>query len=161
MPRVIQKDVKAKAEEWAKVQKRIALIEKKKNKKLSPLIEAHNEVTKEIISAFDEKIAPHRQAAAALEKEIKVLVEVDRDKDGNPKPITIRSKNAIVAVEKNEGIRVVNVKKYFDFVKSKSAEFWASLKVTIQDAEPIVGKNVIDDLSEKKVSYVSSVKLKK
>lgn len=160
MPKVNQKAVTTKLEEFAKVQAQIKRAEKSRNKKLDPIIRKHNEEMKPILEKFEKQVEPLRSRSDAIEKEIKALIEVDRDADGNPKPILITSENAVASVEKKEGMRIVDAKKYFDFVKNKSVAFWKSLKVTIKDAEPIVGKNKIDDLSEKKTDYVSTVKLK-
>lgn len=160
MAKVNQTAVKEKLEEWAEVQAKISRADIAKNKKMSPLIEAHNQEIKPIVEAYDKKVQPLRERSAEIEKAIKALIESDRDADGNPKPVMISSESATATVEKKEGSRVVNVQKYFNSVKVKTAEFWKSLKVTIKDAEPIVGKNKIDDLSDKTPTFVSSIRLK-
>ena len=160
MPRVIKKHVKDKLEQWTKVQKQIAKAEKKANTRINPIIERHNEEMKPFLEEREHKVAPLKATAAELEKEITAMITVDRDTDGNPKPIMIDSVNAIATVEKKEGTRVVDVQKYFEAVKTKGVDFWKSLKVTIKAAEPIVGKNKIDYLSDKKVTYPTTIKLK-
>lgn len=160
MAKVKEKEVKAKLDEWANLQAKIVHQENIRNKKLAPLIQKHNEETKPFIDVCEAKTQPWRTKAAAIEAEIKALIESDRDADGNPKPITISTDSAIATVEKKVGARMVNVKKYFDFVKVKTADFWKSLKVTIKDAEPIVGKNKIDELADKKTDFVTAIRLK-
>lgn len=160
MAKVKEKEVKTKLDEWAKLQEKISQAENVRNKKLAPLVAKHNEETKPFIEACDAKTQPWVQKCTTLEAEIKALIEADRDADGNPKPITISTELATATVEKKVGSRIVNVKKYFDFVKVKTEEFWKSLKVTIKDAEPIVGKNKIDDLSDKKTDFVTAIRLK-
>lgn len=160
MAKVKEKEVKVKLEQWADLQEKIGKAEIVRNKKLDPLQREFHEKTKPILEACELKTQGWKQQSNLLESEIKALVEADRDADGNPKPITISTDTATAVVEKKVGARVVNVKKYFDFVKVKTDAFWKSLKVTIKDAEPIVGKNKIDDLSDKKTEFITAIRLK-
>lgn len=159
MARVNKTAVKQKLEEWAAVQKRISAADDAKNKKLAPIVEAHNEEIKPILENFDKKAAPLRERAAELEAEIKAMVEANRDEAGNPVPVMVSSDKATAAVEKKEGARVIDVGRYFDLVKVKTAEFWATVSVKIAGAEKLLGKNAVDEISDKRESYTTTLRL--
>lgn len=152
--------VKEKLEEWAALKKAVAAEEAKRDKKIAPLLEEFTAETAPIRDACAKKTAPMVATAAALEKELLALIQVDRDENDKPKPVTIATDNAVAQVEIKSGARVVDVQKYFNLIKDKSAAFWATLKVTLKDAEPIIGKEKIDEISTKPTSFAASIKLK-
>ncbi len=155
-----QKIVKEHLQEWAELQAKLSRAETDKNNKLAPYIESHNESVKPILDAFEAKTTVWRQKSTELQTKIIAMVENNRDPEGNPKPVLIASADAMVSIEKKEGSRIVDPKKYFDFVKEKNSQFWESVKIVLKHAEKIVGKNMADDLSDKPVTYVSTVKRK-
>ena len=160
MPRAVKKHIKVDLEKWAKLKKRIANLKKKRDRELAPFIEEHNEAIKSTLAEFEKKHAPVLKKLAAAENDILKALKADVDKDGNPKVVTIESDAASVAVTKNEGNRLVDSKKFFEFVKVKNEAFWKSVKIILKDAKDVVSEKEIDKLSKKPVTYKAEVKLK-
>ena len=161
MAKVNQKQVKEYLEEWAKVQAKITKEENTRNKKLHPFQVQYTEDTKHILEDFDKKTSPLREKSAEIFAGIKVLLESDRDADGNPKQNIIISENALVKVERKDGSRIINARKFFDFVKDKNDKFWNCFTVLIKEAKNVVSEKEIDDLSTKKTTFDVSISLKK
>ncbi len=161
MPKVKQKEVKEKLEEWVKLQEQISTYERNRNKKLLPFQVKYNEDTKPILEQCERKANPLREKAADIQKEISVLLFADRDAEGNPKPITVLSENATASVERKEGSRTIDAQKFFNFVKDKTPKFWECVTILIGKAKDVISENEIDDLSTKKTTFDVSISLKK
>ena len=158
---VNQKLVKEKLDEWATVQTKLNKAATAKNKKLDPFIKEHNERIEPILSEYNERVAPLNAKAVQLKAEISQMLKANTDKDGNPKTISIGSDAATVTISKSEGSRVVSVQKFFDAVKEKNQMFWSSLTVVIKHAEKLLGKEKIDEISEKKTTFPVVISLNK
>lgn len=161
MPRVNKKAVEEKLEAWAKLQAKIKKADAERNNELEPFIREHQEKTAPILAKHSGKVTPLQAKAAELETEIAALISADRDGDGNPKPVVVTSGKASAAVVKKEGARVIDVQKFFDFVKDKNAAFWACFNVLIKNAVKIIGEDKVDELSSKKTSFDVSISLNK
>jgi len=161
MAKVNQKQVKEKLDAWAELQAKIGKLENARNKKLDPFLREFNEQTKPFQVDFEKKAKPFREKAAALAKEINVLLEADRDADGNPKPILISTEFATASIERKDGSRVINAQKFFNFVKDKNQKFWNCFTVLIKEAKTVISEKEIDDLSTKTPSFPFSIKVTK
>ncbi|MBS1793370.1 MAG: hypothetical protein JSS81_05920 [Acidobacteria bacterium] len=159
MAKVNPKEVKEKLEQWAVLQDRLLKLEGTRNKKLDPHIRQFEESTKPIREEFDKKAGPIREKAAALQAEIEIMLRGERDAQGNPKPATIASVNAVASIERRDGSRIINAKKFFDFVKNKNEKFWQCFTVLIKEAKNVVSEKEIDDLSTKKTTYDFSIRI--
>ena len=67
MPKLTQKDIRAMADQWADLNKKIAAVEKKRNAELHPHKVAYEEVTRPVIEKWDAKLDPLQDKADALE----------------------------------------------------------------------------------------------
>jgi putative NADH-flavin reductase len=160
MPKFSPKEVEALLDEWAAAQSKINKLQTKCNKEMDPFVREHNERVAPIVEAFESKAQPLRQKSDEIEQAIITALMSNLDKDKNPKLVTINGAGAVAVVERKEGSRVVDVEKYFNFVKVKTKAFWDSLKVTLKNAEPLVGKDQIDKIATKPVSFQAVVKAK-
>lgn len=156
-----QKLLKEKLDEFAGVEAKILKLTARRNKELDPFIEEHNEKIKPIVERYGATVSPLNAKSAELKKEIEAMLRANTDADGNPKLVTVKSDKATVQVSVSEGARVVDVQKFFALVKDKSGLFWQSLNVVIKHAEKLVGKEKIDEISEKKTTYSMAISLKK
>lgn len=161
MAKVNQKIIKEKLEAWTVLQVKIGKVVSKRDKQLEPLIKEHNEKTKPILEEFDSKVAPFRTQAAEIEKEISALLTANIDESGNPIPIIIAGESATVTVTKSEGARIVSVQKFFDLVKTKTSAFWDCLSVGVAKADKLIGKDKVDEISEKRTTFPITFSLKK
>lgn len=158
---VNQKSVKEKLDQWAVLQEKICKSNVKRNRELDPHLRAHQEAIAPIVEKYDQAVAPFVVESNALEKEIESLLFANVDSGGKPKTMTVQGATATAQVSKHEGARVVDVQKFFEAVKVKTESFWNSLKVVIKDAEQLVGKTKIDEISEKRTWYAVAIELKK
>ncbi|MBX7170165.1 MAG: hypothetical protein K1X72_04355 [Pyrinomonadaceae bacterium] len=161
MASVKQKLIKEKIEEWAALQTKIGKFASKRDKQLTPLIAEHNEKTKPILEEFDSKVAPFLSQAEAIEKEISAILTANIDDSGKPIPVIISSETATVTLTKSDGARIVSVQKFFDLVKTKTSAFWDCLSVGVAKADKLLGKDKIDEISEKRTTYPVTFKLNK
>lgn len=153
--------VKDDLKQYALLQGKIGKLESQRNKALDPLIRAHNEQTAPIIEKYDQKLSPLREKLAVAEKSIKDALNSNVDSEGKPKVCLIEIDNAFAQVEKQESSRVIDAEKFFAAVKAKNQQFWASINVVIKHAEKLLGKEKIDEISNKKTTYNLTVSLKK
>ena len=161
MAKVNQKIIKEKLDAWGVLQAKIGKVVSKRDKQLTPLIAEHNEKTKPILEEFDLKVAPFRAQAAEIEKEISAILTANIDEHGKPIPVIIASETASVTVTKSEGARIVSVQKFFDLVKTKTSAFWDCLSVGVAKADKLIGKDKVDEISDKRTSYPVTFSLKK
>jgi hypothetical protein len=154
MAKLSQADIKAKADEWADLGKKIAKAETAMNDELGPFLILHNEAIKPILEKHEPKIGKLR------DKQSEILVEITGWLNAQGKPIVLAGEKAVAAVEMKVGPRAVDPKTFFDLVKTKGSEFWACLKVEIAKAEKFLGKSELDKISEKKSGLVPTLKLK-
>jgi hypothetical protein len=157
MSKFSPKETKEKLAEYEVIQSRIEYFQTRCNKEMASHVVAHNEAIKPILEKYEPKIEPLRIRAGEIEKEICGALKANLDADGNPKLLTIDGETHTVSLSKKEGSRVVDVEKFFSFVKVKTAAFWKSLKVNLKDAEPLVGKSEIDKIATKPVTYVAAI----
>lgn len=156
-----QSELKEKLDEWAKNQAKAAKLSAKRNAELEPHIAEHNERVKPIIEKYDAQAAPLIEKNSALLKEIEKSLLANTDKDGNPKLLTVTADTATAQVSKSDGARVVSVQKFFDAVKDKTSSFWECLSVGVKKAEGLIGKEKVDEMSDKKTTYSVSLSLNK
>lgn len=161
MAKVRKKEVEEKLDAWAELQAKIKKLENGRNKKLEPFLREFNEQTKPFQEDFERKAQPFREKANALAKEINVLLEADRDADGNPKPIIIATDAASAKIERKEGSRVIHAQKFFNFVKDKNEKFWSCFTVLIKEAKKVISEKEIDDLSTKTPTFPFSIEVTK
>ena len=156
-----QKQLKEKLDEWAGVQAKIEKFAGQKNKKLDPFLKEHQEKIAPILDDYNAKVQPLSAKQTQLESEINAMLKANADSEGNPKTLTVASEKAQVTVSKSEGSRVVSVQKFFESVKEKNSQFWASLTVVIKNAEKVLSKEKIDEISTKKTTFPIAISLKK
>ena len=132
-----------------------------RNKELDPLIREHNAKIAPIVETYDAKLTPLRSQSTDLEKEIDALLKANVDGEGDPVPVHIATEMAGAELTKTEGARVVSVLKFFDSVKTRTAAFWECLKVEVGKADKLLGKDKVDQISEKSTSFKVKISLKK
>lgn len=156
-----QKLVKEKLAEWAILRKKLDKAAAQRNKELDPFIREHNEKIAPIIEKYDKKYNPLVDKSNALAKEISDLLMANTDKDGQPKQVLIETAEASAQLTQKDGARTIDVQKFFNFVKNKTASFWDCLTVQVGKADKLIGKTEVDKLSDKKTTYSVNLSLKK
>lgn len=154
-----QKTVKEKLDVWARLQERIGKAHAKRNRELDPHLRTHQDAIAPIVAKYDLLLDPLLRESTALHKEIETLLLANTSADGKPKVAAVAGDAATAQLMVSEGARIVDVQKFFATVKTKGESFWNSLKVVIKDAEKLVGKEKIDEISEKKSAYSVAIAL--
>lgn len=154
MAKLTQAEIKAKADEWAKLDGKIKKAESDKGVELDPFIVEFNEKTKLIVEKHDNKIAGIASKKAAVEGEILGWLE------GQGKPIALAGDLAIAANEMQVSSRKIDARKFFDKVKDRGAAFWQCVTIGIQKADKYLGKTQVDAMATKESKLVASLKLK-
>lgn len=154
MANLSQAAVKEAADEWARVQSKIAKAERAKNDEIDPYLARFNEETEPIRSKHEKKINSLREQADELEQ--KVIGWLNRV----GKPIALEGELAVAENHIKEGPRQIDPKAFFDLVKAKGAEFWNCLKVEIGKADRFLGKTEVDRIATQESKLVASLKLK-
>lgn len=154
MAKLTQEQIRTKTEQWAKLQRQIKKAESGKISELTPFQEAYEKRTAPIIERWDAKIDPLQEKADGLEAEITEWLETQK------KSIRIESRSAVAVLEKGnaEGDRVVDAEKFIErCIARKIKNFWQYVKVTIKDANQVMGKTDMDELCTKpKVPFMNT-----
>jgi hypothetical protein len=151
MAKLTQAEVKAKADEWALINKKIEKLEASKTEELVEFQIQYQASIAEITDAYDPKINPLRDKAKAIETEVIAWL-----KDLN-KPIALCAQFAEAVNEKKDGDRVVDAKKFFALAKDK---FWSCVTVGVKKAEEAIGKEELNKICTKPSTIKSSLRLK-
>lgn len=154
MKKLTQAEVKAKADEWAAVEEKIARAERARNDELDPYLVEYNEKTEPIRQKHEKKINSLRTQADELKDQVLGWL------NGVGKPVSLEGEKAVAEAYMKEGSRSIDARAFFDLVKAKGAEFWSCLRVEIGRAERFLGKTEVDRISTKETKLVASLKLK-
>jgi hypothetical protein len=154
MPKLTQNEIKSKADEWAKLGKRIERCEAEKNAELDPFIKKHLKGIQPILDHHDPKIQKLRDQQAEIYSEIVGWL------NNQGKPLTLAGELAVATVETKVGSRVIDVKKFLEKAKDKGEALWDCVSVAIAKAEKLIGKTAVDEISTKDTKLVPSLKLK-
>lgn len=154
MPKLSQADIKAKADEWARVNEKITKAEAAKTDELQPHVEKFNRNTDEVRNRHDKKINSLRAQADEIQSEVVDWLA------SQGKVISLESEKAIAANELRIGNRIIDPQKFLEKAKEKGAAAWDCVTVAIAKAEKLLGKTTIDEISTKDSKLVASLKLK-
>lgn len=154
MPKLSQADIKAKADEWADLGKKITKAEEARDADLEPHRKKYESAFAEVGRQHDPKIEKLQQKRDELQGEIIGWL------NAQGKAITLEATKAIAAVETKVGSRVIDPHKFFEKAKSKGAAAWDCVTVAIAKAEKLLGKTTVDEISTKDSKLVASLKLK-
>lgn len=142
--------------EFAKLEKRLQTLAKKRDDELSPLIEAHNEASRPILDEFEAKSTKIR----AKRDEVNAQIKGYLDAAGRDQVITGEKAYAERKTETKVGPRVIDPKTFYDTVKAKGSEFWGCLSVGIAKAEKFLGKTSVDEIADIKSTEVVTTEIK-
>lgn len=151
MPKLTQAEIKAAADRWASIQKKLGRAEAAKNSDLAEHRARFEASVAEVTAMHDPKIDRLREQAAEIESEVIAWL----DKQG--KPVVFNGEHAIAAVERKLGNRVIDPRKFYEAAKEK---FWDCVTVGVKKAEEAIGKQKVDEISDKAVTLVASLTLK-
>lgn len=154
-----QADIKAKAERWAMLTKKIETLETAKDAELAPIVARHEKQLAPVHARHDALIDPLQAKADEMEIEINEWLGTQK------KSIRIETRNAVAEFSKGTkfGGRVVNAFKFVETAtERKIKDLWKYVSVTIKDAETVLGKADLETICEKpKVpSEIASLTLK-
>lgn len=147
-------------DEFAAVEAKIAKADAAKNRELDPLLAAHNDACRPVLERFEKKTMP------LIDRREAIVAEVSGYLEQQGKDQIIRSQSGAVAEQKTEtkiGSRVIDIEKFMKAAKSKGAAMWGCLSVAVAKAEKLIGKEAIDEISDKKetTSVVRTLRLEK
>lgn len=154
MAKLTQAEIKAKADEWAKLDGKIKAAEAVKEKALEPFVITFQEQTAGLVQTHDQKIAKLVDKRVQLEDEVVEWLE----KHG--KPIAIGGEMAVAANETKVGSRTPDARKFFDLVQKKDDAFWSCISILVAKAEKVIGADKLDSISSKSSKLVASLKMK-
>ena len=141
-----QADIKAKAEKWALLTQKIEKLEAAKDAELEPILAKHEKQLAPINERHDAVIEPLQEKADEIEIEVTEWLEKQK------KSIKIESRRAVAEFSKGTkfGDRVVNAVKFIEIcTERKIKDFWKLVKVTIKDAESVLGKDDMTAICDK------------
>ena len=154
MAKLTQAEVKAKADEWARLGAEIEKKEAARNAALEPEIEAHNEAIKPILAKHDPKIN------VLTAKRSEIAAEVTNWLETQGKPMTLTGELAIAVVESKSSSRKIDVGKFLEKAKTHGSAMWECLSVAVAKAEKLIGKATVDEISTTDSKLVAVLKLK-
>lgn len=154
MPKLTQKTIREKSDEYAGLMAKIENLKTAKNKKINPLLVELNEKTKPIEEEYARKIAPLQVKADALEIEVLAAVTLIG------KPIAIDTKRAIAELKTIVGDRAVDPQTFYEAAVHKGAAVWECFKVQLAKADKLLGKKQVDALAKKDEKLEASLTLK-
>lgn len=154
MAKLTQAEVKAKADEYARLTEKIGKAEDAKARELDPYRAEYEEKTAAIVSKHDSKIQKLADQAAAIEDEVLGWL------NGVGKPIALEGELAVASVQLKTSSRKIDPETFFKFVKEKTAGFWDCVSIGIAKAEKLIGNDKIDKISSQDTKLVASLKLK-
>ena len=154
MAKLTQAEVKAKADEYARLQQKMQKAEDARNRELEPFRAEYEEKIAAIVSKHDSKMQKLADQAAAIEDEVLGWL------NGVGKPIAIEGELAVASVQLKTSSRKIDAQTFFNFVKDRSAAFWECVTIGIAKAEKLVGNDKIDKISSQETKLVASLKLK-
>ena len=136
MAKLSQADIKAKADEWAKLQKQIETATKTKEDFLAPLIAEH-----------DARIDALQEKADNIESAVLEWHEKQ------PKAIRLEAKKAIAELQiksvSTTGPRVIDVEQFIARAKKQKKNPWTCIKVEVGKAETLLGPKDINEVSSR------------
>ena len=154
MAKLSQADIKAKADEWADLGKKITKLEDARDAALEPHRQKYESAYAAVGRQHDPKIEKLQQQRDELQAEVIGWL------NAQGKAVTIEATKAIAANEMKVGARVIDPHKFFEKAKSKGAAAWDCVTVAIAKAEKLLGKTTVDEISTKDSKLVPSLKLK-
>lgn len=154
MAKLTQAEVKAKADEWAGLQKKIGRAEAARNAEIDPFLIEFNERTEPIRKKHEGRIFSLRTQADEIEAEVLGWL------NGVGKPIALAGELAVAANEATVGRRVIDVKKFLDFLHTKGRGVYDCVTVLVAKAELLLGKTAVDEISTKETKLLASLKMK-
>lgn len=146
MARLKLEEVKAKADEYVKIAKRIATAERAREQALAPMIQRHAEELSPVIQTHDRKIEGLQQKADTLRAEVLAFVA---DKK---KTYTAESELATfgVTVGEKQLERQPDKKKLWELCKKKGVEFFDLVNVMLAEADKRLGTKEVNAISERR-----------
>ncbi|MFZ1699973.1 MAG: hypothetical protein WBO10_07925 [Pyrinomonadaceae bacterium] len=154
MAKMTQAEIKAKADEWARLDGKIKKAESDKTAALEPFVTEFNERTATVAKRYDKRIGKLVEERATIEDEVTEWLE----KHG--KAIALAGDLAVAANELKVGSRSIDPETFFDRVKDRSKDFWNCVGIAIAKAEKLIGSDKVDEMSSKTSKMVATLKLK-
>jgi len=154
MAKLTQAEVRAKADEYAALSKKIEKSEAARDAEMQPFVEKHQRAIKGIVDHHEPRIQKMRDQRDALQTEVLGWL------NGVGKPLVLEGENATAVVESKPGSRVIDVQKFLKKAKDKGSAMWECLSVAVAKAEKLLGEKTISEISRKDSKLVASLKLK-
>jgi len=154
MPKLTRATVKKKADEWFKVGKQLEKAERAKADALHPYEEKFEKDTKPVRAAHDKTIQKLYDKRAELQREVIEWLE----KQG--KVISVAGDKAVAANVTKVGSRVIDPQKFLAAAKAKGDAAWACVNILIAQAEKLLGKKTVDEISKKDSKLVATLEAK-
>ena len=149
MPKALsQKAVKELCEEWSELQVSITKAEEAKQRAIDPIITRHNEELKPVLSKHDPKIE------GLITRSDEVRTQIRDWMLGQKKELSFTGDDWQASVKQgiSLGARVVNVKKFLALAKLKGDAIYECVTVILKKAEPLIGKKMLDEISQRSES---------
>jgi hypothetical protein len=140
MAKLSQADVKARADEYARLDRKISKASDDMNAELEPLLEKLEKDSAVIRKRHEPKIQKLRDTQAAIEQEVLGWL------NGAGKPLVLEGDLAIASVESVVGRRMIDVEKFLKAAKGKGAAMWDCVSVAVAKAEKLLGKTEVDKI---------------
>lgn len=154
MAKMSQADVKAKADEYARLDVKISKACDAMNADLDPLLQKLEKDSAPIRAKHEPKIDKLRNEQAAIEAEVLGWL------NGVGKPIVLEGELATASVDLSVGRRTIDVEKFLKAAKGKGAAMWDCVSVAVAKAEKLLGKTEVDKISAKETKLVATLTVK-
>jgi hypothetical protein len=154
VPKLTQAEVRAAADEWARLSGKVKAAEDAMNAELDPFVVEFNEKTKAVTARHDAKIGKLIKQRDELQSQVIGWL------DGHGKPIALEGDLAVAANETQTSARRLDAETFFSKVKDRGKEFWACVSIGIQKADKYLGKDKVDKMATTESKLVSVLKLK-
>jgi len=149
-------EIKVYVDEWAGLASRIERAEKARTKAMSPVIERHAEELAAVTGEHDTKLENLRAQAAAIEGQVIPWLTEKK----TPVRIAGEKGEAVLTIGTRYGARSVTVADFLEAAKGEKKEAaYGCLKVMVEKAEKMLGKDKFDKIAPKAAAVVKTAVL--
>jgi hypothetical protein len=136
-------DIKAKADEYAKLAKKIERTETARDSEIAPFVEKHEKRIQLIIDLYEPEISKLQARADAAKAEVMDFLATRKGTFADESDLA----DFGVVVGTKPGNRTVDPVKLVTLCKKKGVEIWDMLNVVLKNADKLLGKKEVDEIS--------------
>lgn len=152
--KLTQAEIKAKADEYIRLQTEIAEVQRKRERVVNPLMERHALEMASATRKYDTQIDKLNNAGTELYHEVMDWLE------SQSKPVKLVGELAIAQLQITEiakaGPRVIDVERFIALAKEQKKDPWSCIKAEVGKAEKLLGPKDIEKVSTRETKTVES-----